>query len=146
MSFPARPYLSNESLCVYFENNTIKIESITNFGNLNAYYDFAAFNGFKDLEYDDYYIQWMHNIKFQIDGEINFNGYIKIIASMDTKFGNNCSAHSIIKYTDKDNNFRHLSFLQTSSWKPNSFRLPRSPSTQSGRQIQHIRFLSNPLW
>lgn len=71
---------------LYFENGVVKIQSITSLGNLRANYDIAEFGGFQDLEYGGAFVQWNHVIKFQVEGNLNFNGGMQIGSSMDTHF------------------------------------------------------------
>lgn len=96
---------------VIFENGVVKIQSLTNLGNLEASYDIAKFSGFEDIECGGAFVQWAHNIKFQVDGNLNFSGDMQIGVNMDTTFGNNCRVHCKIKYLDASDNEVELKFM-----------------------------------
>ena len=102
---------NNQVGILYFENEVVKIQSVTSLGNLNANYDMAKFNGFKDLECGGAFIQWNHTINFQVEGNLNFSGDMQIGLSVDTNFGNNCTVHATIKYTDENSNEVELKFM-----------------------------------
>lgn len=87
---------------VYFENESVVINAITDFGELSATYPIGKISGFRDIETDGgVFTDWQHTIKYSLKNYKNFEGNLQMHISMDTTFGINFRVHSKINYIDK---------------------------------------------
>lgn len=92
---------------VYFNNKEVLIETSSDFGFINASYDFPNVTAFVDLETrsgTEKFAQWNSSIKYIIKTNDNdsIQGHFFIATSVDSFYGINASCHQAIEFYKKN--------------------------------------------
>ena len=89
---------------IFFINDNIIINACTSIGILKANYKKTKLWGLGDLELNESFLKWKHDIKYTIYGKSIISGDTQIGLHFDTNSYKYCALHSTIKYIDENSN------------------------------------------